>query len=170
MKSKFLIFSLCVILLCSSAVYFSSCSKEAASTKDVLAAVIAAEVGLPSGNIYLSDAPKGDKRYTDSSLLASLYGNGSAPVECGEWVEFAIFLSSAKHPCEFAVFLCESSQSVSDTAKMLCRRLDLLKTAWSDTEYSSYTQNARVTVSGNFCFFIVSSDADAAQKAALSLI
>ena len=169
MKRKSFTLFLCAVILCG-AVCLTSCSQKSATAQSVLYAMMTAEIGLPSGNVYLSDAPEGDNGYTSDSLLAALYGDGSAPVESGEWLEFAIFLSGAKHPCEFGVFLCESAQSASDTGKMLCRRLDILKTAWSGTEYSSYVDNASVCVSGNFCILIISSDASSARKAAMTLI
>ena len=121
MKTK-IISTLLAIFLLFSVFCLPSCSRNMPSTKDILIAMTAAEVGLPSGRVYLSSAEPGSENYTPPALLASLYGGGSAPIEQSEWVEFAIFLPTAQHPCELAVFLCQSDQSASDTAKMLCLR------------------------------------------------
>ncbi|MBE6548383.1 MAG: hypothetical protein E7667_05870 [Ruminococcaceae bacterium] len=169
MKLKFFSVIVCLSLI-GCILCASSCAESTASAEDVLSAMVHTEPSLPSGKIYLSTAAEGEKQYTPQSLLASLYGGGSAPIEQSEWVEFAIFLSSAHHPCEFAVFLCQSAQSASDTAKMLCRRLDTLKASWADTQYSSYTENGCVSVSGNYCILTVCADKKAALKAALSVI
>lgn len=169
---KFTSLLLCITLCFCSVFSFVSCSKEMPSTSSVLSNIIGCEIGLPSGNIYLSDAPEGSENYTDSSLIAALYGEGnsSKPIESSEWIEFAIFLSNTNHPCEFGVFLCNSSKSATDTSKMLCRRLDTLRNSWSDTTYSDYTDNASVIVSGNFCFLLISSDIKQSRNAALSAI
>lgn len=164
--SVLLCFAVCICTIFS----FASCSKYSPSTSSVLQNLIDCEIGLPSGNIYLSEAPEGSANYTNDSLIASLYGDGSKPVESDEWIEFAIFLSNTHHPCEFGVFLCKSAQAASDTSKMLCRRLDTLKNSWSGTKYASYTDNASVTVSGNFCFLLISSDTKQAKSTALSAI
>lgn len=163
------------LLLCFAVCIFAvfpltSCTKCPPSTSSVLQKLIECEIGLPCGNVYLSEAPEGSENYTDDSLIGSLYGDGSTPAESGEWIEFAIFLSSAHHPCEFGVFLCKSAQAASDTSKMLCRRLDTLKNSWSGTSYASYTDNASVIISGNFCFLLISSDSKQAKNTALSAI
>lgn len=155
--------SLCLICLCS-------CFCDNPSAKDVLAALTAAEIGLPAGNIYLSDAPEGSENYTSSSLLCALYGGGGIPKEHTGWIEFAIFLSRGEIPCELAVFLCSSPTSASDTAKMLCIRLDTLRHAWKKTPYSDRLNAAEIIISGNLCLMLVSSDVSAAKKTALSLI
>lgn len=167
MKRKFLIFILCITLLCPSCL--SSCSRQPPSAKSILSSLIENEINLPSGRIYMSDAAEGEDGYTSDSLIASLYGGGSLPPECSDWIEFAIFLSSS-HPCEFGVFLCDSAQSALDTSKTLCCRLSSLKSFWDGSEYSDYTSNAEVIISGNFCVLIISSDTTAAKKSLKSLI
>ncbi len=167
MKRKILIIILCITLLCI--VCLSSCSRQPPSAQNILSHLLETEINLPSGQVYLSSSPEGEDSYVSSSLLAVLYGGGSEPNEYDDWVEFAIFLSSS-HPCEFAVFLCDSPQSALDTSKTLCSRLTTLKNFWSDSQYSSYTEGAEVIISGNFCALIVSSDTTAAKKVLKSLI
>ncbi len=166
MKRKFLILILCITILCTC---LSSCSRQTPSAQSVLSRLLETEINLPSGQVYLSTSLEGEASYVSSSLLAALYGGGSEPKEYDDWVNFAIFLSSS-HPCEFAVFLCDSPQSALDTSKTLSSRLTTLKNFWSDSQYSFYTDNAEVIISGNFCILIVSSDTTAAKKALKSLI
>ncbi len=166
MKRKALIIFLCVTILCAC---LSSCSRQPPSAQYVLSSLLKTEIDLPSGQVYLSTSSEGEASYVSSSLLAALYGGGSEPKEYDDWVEFAIFLSSS-HPCEFAVFLCDSPQSALDTSKTLSSRLTTLKNFWSDSQYSSYTDNAEVIISENFCVLIVSSDTTAAKKTLKSLI
>ncbi len=158
---------LCIILLCP--VCLSSCEKNMPSTEKILSSLIQNEINLPSGQVYLSKSPKGEDSYVTDSLISSLYGGGSMPPEHNDWIEFAIFLSSS-HPCEFAVFLCDSAQAALDTSKTLCSRLTALKNFWEGSQYSSYTDNAEVIISGNFCVLIISSDTVAAKKTLKSLI
>lgn len=167
MKRKFLIVILCIMLLCT--VCLSSCSQQPPSAQSILSRLLKTEIDLPSGQVYLSNSPEGERSCVPHSLLCALYGGGSMPKEYDDWVEFAIFLSSS-HPCEFAVFLCDSPQSALDTSKTLCARLTTLKNFWDDSEYSSYTNNAEVIISGNFCVLIVSSDTSTAKKTLKSLI
>ena len=166
MKRKILVLILCISILCAC---LSSCSRQPPAAKSVLSRLLQTEIDLPSGQVYLSSSPEGDKSYIPDSLVASLYGGGSMPREYDDWVEFAIFLSSS-HPCEFAVFLCDSPQSALDTSKTLCSRLTTLKNFWSDSQYSFYTENAEVIISGNFCVLVVSSDTTTAKKMLKTLI
>lgn len=160
-----------LILLLIPIFLFISCSKTLPSSEYILNELIGAEKNRPDGKIHLSNAAEGDISYTSPELLASVYGeNGDIPEICSQWVEFAFFLSSAPHPCEFAVILCRDADSASDTSKLLCRRLDTLKNAWKDTKYSSYTDLGIVVVKENFCALIISSDAEALQKTFLSAV
>ncbi len=166
MKRKVLIIILCATVLCAC---LSSCSRQPPSAQYVLSGLLQTEINLPSGQVYLSTSPEGESSYVSDALLCALYGGGSMPKEHDDWVEFAIYLSNS-HPCEFAVFLCDSPQSALDTSKTLCSRLTTLKNFWGDSEYSSYTESAEVVISGNFCVLIISSDTTAAKKALKSLI
>lgn len=167
MKIKFLIIILCITLLCP--ICLSACAGEMPSAEKILSSLVQNEINLPSGQVYLSTSPEGEESYVPRSLLCALYGGGSLPPEHNDWIEFAIFLSRS-HPCEFAVFLCDSPQSALDTSKTLCSRLTTLRNFWRDSQYSSYTDNAEVIISGNFCILIISSDTAAAKKNLKSLI
>ncbi len=166
MKRNFLILILCISILCACV---CSCSQQPPSAEGILSHLLQTEIDLPSGQVYLSGSPEGEESYVSDSLLCALYGGGSMPKEYDDWVEFAIFLSSS-HPCEFAVFMCDSPQSALDTSKTLCSRLTSLKNFWSDSQYSSYTDNAEVIISGNICVLIVSSDTTAAKRLLKSII
>ncbi len=142
----------------------ASCSRPLPATKDILNSILVEEKNLPDGDVFLSGVTDGES-FASDSLLLSLYSDDGELREREEWIEFAIFLSRAPHPCEFAVILCSSPSSVTDTQKLLCRRLNKLKKAWSGTAYSAYTEDAEVLTSGNFCILLVSSDTKAARKA-----
>ena len=169
MKYKILSVIICCSLLWGS-LSLISCSKEKPSTQSILNHLIKNEVSLPSGRVYLSTAPEGSDFYVSDSLLSALYGGGSTPIESKLWIEYSIFLSTTAHPCEFAVFLCTDTNGASDTAKMLCRRLDILKSAWLDSEYSAYVESAEITVLKNYCIFTISSDSKAQKKQICSFI
>ena len=149
----------------------SSCA--ASSTPDcreILTAMTDAEIGLPAGKTYSLRAKKGDDEYLSEHLLNSLYGDGERPVMADGWIDIAIFLSLSDHPCEFAVFLCDSKDTATDTARMLCRRLDAIRTTKSEGEYARLTENATVTVIGNYALLIISSDTENAIKSASKII
>lgn len=161
----------CVLICMLICVICTSCApRTTPHAENVLLCMLESEKDLPSGRIYTSNAAEGDSKHTPNSLLSALYGEGSMPVESGEWIEYAIFLSNTNCPCELAVFLCNSPQSALDTSKMLCRRLDTLKTGHKNGNYNAYMDNAAVTVSNNYCIFIISSDTPNAKKHALSYL
>lgn len=150
---------------------FSSCAEwEMPSCRDVLGEIIAAEIGLPAGRVYSSKADEGEDEYLPDSLVNVLYGNGSRPVMADGWLDIALFLPSSSHPCEIAVFLCNSEDTATDTARMLLRRLDTLRTANGDSELVSYFDTATVTVMRNYVLFLISSDVESAVKTAAKII
>ena len=149
----------------------SSCTRsENLDCRDILSAIISSEIGLPSGEIYSARAEIGEEEYLSDHLVNSLYGNGKEPVMADGWIDIAIFLPSSAHPCEFAVILCDSEDTATDTARLLCRRLDAIRTAKSEGEYARLTENATVTVIGNYALLIVSSDTENAIKSASKII
>lgn len=149
----------------------SSCTKSAnPDCRDILSAMISSEIGLPSGEIYSARAEIGEEEYLSDHLVNSLYGNGKEPVMADGWIDIAIFLPSSAHPCEFAVILCDSEDTSTDTARMLCRRLDAIRTAKGAGEYAKLTENATVTVIGNYALLIISSDTENAIKSASKII
>lgn len=158
-----------IILLISFT--FSSCAeREMPSCRDVLGEIIAAEIGLPAGRVYSSKADEGEDEHLPNSLVNVLYGNGSRPVMADGWLDIALFLPSSSHPCEIAVFLCNSEDTATDTARMLLRRLDTLRTANGDSELVSYFDTATVTVMRNYVLFLISSDVESAVKTAAKII
>ena len=140
------------------------------SCREVLAEIISAEIGLPAGKTYSIHAPEGDEEYLPDSLVDVLYGGGKRPVMADGWLDLAIFLPSSAHACEFAVFLCDSENCATDTARMLCSRLDLIRTTKGEGEYASYLDNATVTVIRNYVLFLISSDCKNAMKIASETI
>ena len=140
------------------------------SCREVLGEIIAAEVGIPAGKVYSFTPPEGDSEHPPDSLIAVLYGNGEKPVMAGGWLDVAFFLPSSSHPCELAVFLCDSEDTAIDTARMLCCRLDTLRIAKGAEEYAHYLDKANVTVIRNYVLFLVSSDTENALKVASKII
>lgn len=163
---KFALISIILIFL-----LFPSCSaREHMSCREVLLEMTGAEVGLPSGKIYSMNAPRGDDEYLSEHLINSLYGDGSTPVMADGWLDLALFLPSSSHPCEFAVFLCDSRDTANDTARMLCRRLDVIRHTKNSSELSYYFDSASVTVKGNYVLLIISSDTESAINTAVKII
>lgn len=144
-----------------------SCSKrENPSCRAVLARMIESEVGLPAGKVYSMHAQKGNAEFLPEYLIDCLYGNGERPIMADGWLDLAIFLPSSQHPCEFAVFLCDCEDTATDTARMLCQRLDVIRSAKNDEKNSVYLDNATVAVIRNYVLFIISSDTENALKIA----
>lgn len=161
MKKAALIF----ILLLTLSLLPSCSSGERVPCLEILTAMVEAEVGLPAGKAYSSEAAIGDDGYLSEHLVNALYGDGARPVMADGWLDLAIFLPSSAHPCEFAVFLCDSSDTAKDTARMLCRRLDVIRAA-KNGEHSRMIGNAKITVAGNYVLFIISSDSENALRMA----
>ncbi|MGM9644700.1 MAG: hypothetical protein ACI3X1_06400 [Eubacteriales bacterium] len=163
MKKK--VFFLISVLLFS--LILSSCAeKSLVSCRDILGELKDAEIGLPAGKTYDLKAGEGEDEFLPERLLSALFGEGATPpVRCG-WLDAALFLPTSSHPCEFAVILCNSDDTATDTARLLCRRLDSIRTLKQNGEYSALLDNARVTVIRNYVLLIISSDADNAVKTA----
>lgn len=157
------IFSLFLIFCLFS---LSACSRHSPAPEQVLCALVEAEIGLPPGQIYLSDAEAHEGVYISDDMISSLYGNGELPWQLSLVQDYGIFLSSAQHPCEFAAFLCYSRSDTDQVATMCHARLDALRAHYNGTDYASYMQNARVAVVGRYVLLLVSSDADHAIDAA----
>ena len=150
---------------------FVACGRqENTSCREILHAMTEAEIGLPSGKVYSMKAARGDDEYLSEHLINSLYGDGSTPVMADGWLDLALFLSSSAHPCEMAVFLCNSRNTANDTARMLCRRLDVIRHTKSDCELSCYFDSASVTVKGNYVLLVISSDTENILKVASKAI
>ena len=137
------------------------------SCREILAAMIESEVGLPAGKIYCDTAEYGSDEYLAASTVASIVGNGKLPQICESWLDCAFFLALKDHPCEFAVVHCKSRDAALDTAKLLSTRLASSKLLKGN---SDYFENAKVTVIGNYALLIVSSDPTATLRAAKKVI
>lgn len=146
---------------------FVSCGRrELPLCEDVLNEMMDAEVGLPAGKTYSLRATRGENEFLSESLINSLYGEGGVPPMREGWLDIALFMPLSAHPCELAVFLCNSSDTAKDTARLLCRRLDIIRVARGGEQYVSIIDNAKIAVVGNYVLFIVSSDSENCLKAA----
>ena len=154
------------LLILSILLLLCSCAKEHATAAQVLDALVKAEIGLPAGQIYLSAAPEDDASYLSPDLVAALYGEGELPWQLSLLEDYGLFLSTAQHPCEFAVFRVRARSDTDDVAAMCLSRLDALRIHYKDTQYASYTQNARVVVIGKYVLLLISSDTEHALRAA----
>lgn len=144
----------------------SACAKDSPAPEQVLSALVEAEIGLPPGQIHLASAEAHEDAYLSDDMICDLYGNGELPWQLSLVQDYGIFLSSAQHPCEFAAFLCYSHSDTDRVATMCHARLDALRAHYTDTDFASYTQNARVAVVGKYVLLIISSDAEHALRAA----
>ena len=163
---RVIVLCLCIILL-----FLSSCAqKELIPCREILGKLVDAEIGLPAGQIYDLAAFEGDDEYLDERLINSLFGEGGSPPMRSGWIDLALFLPTSSHPCEFAIFLCDTPDTATDTARILCRRLDIINSLKTDDESSSILDSATVTIIGNYVLLIISSDAQNAIKIATKLI
>ena len=148
----------------------SCAQKELIPCREILEALTNAEIGLPAGQIYDLAATEGDDEYLDERLINSLFGEGASPPMRSGWIDLALFLPSSSHPCEFAIFLCDTPDTATDTARILCRRLDIVKTSKKDDVNSYILDSATVTIIGNYVLLIISSDTQNAIKIAANLM
>ena len=177
--------SLCLAL--SLIISLCSClySDELIPCVDIVTAMTELEVGLPAGKIYSHSAKEGEIGYIPDSLLSSLFGGGEMITLFDGWIDYAFFMPSSAHPCEFVVILCDTPTTAKDTARLLSRRLNTLRNANksnissanranADSTYHletvAYLDNAAVTISRNYVLLIISSDTPAAKKKALAMI
>lgn len=129
-----------------------------------------AEIDIPAGRIYDLRAAEGNEEYLEDRVINSLFGDGSSPPMREGWLDLALFLPTSAHPCELAVFLCNTPDTATDTARLLCRRLDTIKSAKNDTEYSAMLSLAAVTVIGNYVLLTISKDPALAVRTARGMI
>ena len=123
-----------------------------------------AEISLPAGKIYWSGVEEGEDGYLSASLLNALLGSNMTDSLSESWLDIALFLSLGESPSEFAVILCRDRDSAIDTAKLLNLRLSSVKATKKSPEYKEMTENAKVTVVGNYALLIISTDSEAALK------
>ena len=152
-----------LILLCS-------CAHADPTPAQVLDALTKAEIGLPAGHVYLSAAPEDHEAYLSPDLMAALYGEGELPWQLSLIEDYGLYLSTAQHPCEFAVFRTYARSDTDDVAAMCHVRLDALRAHYKDTQYAYYVHNARVIVIGKYVLLLISSDTEHALRAAKGVI
>ena len=138
--------------------------------REILNALTESEIGLPAGQIYDVCAKEGDDEYLDERVINSLFGEGLAPPMRSGWLDLALFLPTSSHPCEFAIFLCDTHDTATDTARLLCRRLDVIRTSKANEGSADMLSSATVTIIGNYVIFAISSDTKNAMKIATNLI
>lgn len=151
---------LCILLLPMG------CARQEVSVEQVLLALTESEVGLPPGQICLSHSEPHRDSYLPDELMAALYGKGEPPWQLALIENYGIFLSTAQHPCEFAVFRCYAKSDTDAVAAMCHARLDDLRAHYKGTQYASYPESARVVIMGKHVLLLVSADPQAAQQTA----
>ena len=169
------IFKMLIPFFLIACVLLSSCaySSEIVPCYDIICALTSLEISLPAGKTYSHDATEGEDEYISESLLCALFAEGGDIPLLESWIDYALFLPSSNHPCEFIVILCDTPSSAKDTARLLCRRLNTIKSVKKESEhaeYDVYLDNAEVIISRNYVLLIISSDSTAAKKKALSMI
>ena len=161
--------SLCLALLFILSLTSCVYSDEIIPCIDVLNALTAIEIGLPAGKIYSATAREGEEGYISDSLLASLFGGGEKITLFEGWLDYAFFLPSGNHPCEIVVILCDTPTTAKDTARLLSRRLNTLRSAnkaSANAERTQYLENAAVMINRNYVLLIISSDTETLKKKA----
>lgn len=155
-----------ILLFLTLALPLSACSRapQLPNTEKLIIAMCQAEIGLPAGEIYSTDVDGSSPRFLTDRLLASYFGDPNIEKHSAAWLSCSIFLSSSDHPCEFAVILCQTPESLTDTARLLASRLDSIKRN-ANEKFSSYTEQAAVITYKNYAILIVSGNTDAAVKA-----
>lgn len=151
-------------------IYLCSCAHADPTPAQVLDALTKAEIGLPAGHVYLSAAPEDQEVYLSPDLMAALYGQGELPWQLSLIEDYGLYLSTAQHPCEFAVFRTYARSDTDDVAAMCHVRLDALRAHYKDTQYANYVHDARVIVIGKYVLLLISSDTEHALRAAKGVI
>ena len=157
-----------ILILCILLCFSASCAEAQASPRTVLAAMCRAEVPLPAGQIYVRLAPQDGEAYLSDELLSVIFGNGSLPPEIELIADAALYLSFTQQS-EMAVFRCKSTDGTDAIAAMCLRRLDSLKSYWTDEETGDggiAPGSARVTVYGRWVILTLCKDPDAVLRAA----
>jgi hypothetical protein len=190
--------SLCLALFIVLGLCSCGYSNEIVPCENIVKAITDSEIGLPAGKIYSASAGEGESGYIPDSLLNSLFGGGGKISLFDSWIDYSFFMPSLAHPCEIVVILCDTPENAKDTARLLCRRLNTIKSVKGDKDsatpyssapqkktapnnangspstvlpdYSAYLDGAEVTISRNYVLLIISSDTAAAKKTALALI
>ena len=176
----FLMKSIYRLLAAFSALAFclslSACGGTPTLPQDVVSAISSAEIGLPMGMLYHSDAPIGSDEYLPRELLSATY---SIPLDYNGIEKAAIRLSGNGHPCEFAVFLCKDGRIADDISLFFTERIRSLSSNalfssdlcnMMPDEYKTYIENAQICVSGRYVALIISSDPAKAKRTFLQAL
>lgn len=149
--------SVFLLLLLCFAVLLSGCTSKKTTPQELIEAICNAENGLPAGRFYVLSAQADDAKHPSDIWLGAMFGNGKMPSALA-LVEDAAFFASYTQPCEFAVFLCKTSNATKAVSEMCLHRLDSLKLYREGEKDSAPLQNAGVTVRGKWVFLYVCND------------
>ena len=158
-------------ILIAIIITLSACSPTSVSPKEIVDRLCDAEIGLPSGTVYSTDALAKSPGFLSPQLLAVTYG---IPLDFDGIESASVRLSGVRHPTEFAVFLCKDANAAEDTSLFCRQRISsLLKNASSSAplcnmsveDYNRYLSGAFVAVSGRYVALIISSDPSEARRA-----
>lgn len=169
----------CVMLFLVATLFcLTSCapSKPPAAAGDVAQAMLDAVRNAPAGSLRTRTADPDGAEYLSSALLSALFGPA-----CRDWLEpeegevpligdAAVFLPTALHPGELAVFRCTRQDGTVSAAAVCESRLVALRSAWADSEYAGLLGRATVRVEDCYVFLIVADDPDAVLEAARRVI
>ena len=153
------------------------------AARTVLSAMQDAAGQLPAGQVYDLRNDPSARGYLSDTLFSALYGPAarglldSAETDAGDGrqptsaiTDAAVFLPEVPHPGELAVMICPDADSALSAAVLCRQRLDVLKSAWKDSEYAVWTERAAVTVEGCCVLMAVTTDPDAVFDAARQVI
>lgn len=156
-------------LLCALLFSLSACGS-VTTTDEILLAALSSQKELPAGQTYHSTATPGESAYADETLLATLYGDGTLPIEFASVRAFSVYLCERYEPCELAVFLCASRADAYAVGEMCLRRLDTVKRLCNGTEWAEQSQNGTVSVVGKYVILALCPDPASAASAARARI
>ncbi len=166
---------ICTLLAVSLLLLTCACHakpKPPVSAINVLQAMLS--VAAPPDGMVRSLTAENDNQVLPLDLLTALYGPSTR-----QWYEDgargvlddgAVFLSTAMHPFEIAVFRCIDQGDIlggmASVFGICSARLDMIKNAWKKTDYASYTEKGMVTYVGNYVLLIMCDNPDDVIKAA----
>ena len=143
MKRCLLIFLVFSFLLTGCA-----CRKVEQGAATQLSERMAKNDGLPSGQIYRSDALAGEEGYFSSQMMSVMYGE-EAETRCFPLLEdYAIYLSSRQLPYEIAVFRCYAKSDTDRIVKMCLMRIETMRVLLAGTPFRQSADAATVSVKG----------------------
>ena len=104
--------------------------------------------GLPSGQIYRSDACEGETAYFSAQMMRTMYGEMAEERYFSLLEEYAIYLSSRESPYEIAVLRCYARSDTDRIAEMCLARIEQLRVHLSHTPFRAAVDAATVRVEG----------------------